>query len=268
MVSRSKEFLDRFIEDPDSVYKASDDLSSDEKQSIMQVEEYLISSRLEQQLSPERNHITRRDEEELSWIVDMVSSGGTYQKAADMIEKEPGMESVVQEMVYAMKVMDGNRKSVPGYLMDMVRSSNANVAGRVPAIVVRIAEDGLHVIKSAVQGFVGLPVAAVSVRSAAVQEKTNRIELVQNIGEDSEEALVHYEIVSEGEKSVTLGLQFPGISSDFQVNLRQDGRLVDARMINRGEHSALTFDHLTPGHYDVEIKGGLNKTFPIFIEEV
>jgi hypothetical protein len=268
MVSRNKEILDRFFEDPDSVYKTGEELSSEDRKSIMQAEEFLISSMVEERLSPERNHLFRRDEEELSWLVDMVYNGVSEPEAAAMLDAEPGMDAAVGEMAFAIKSMESEKKPVPGYLMDMVRSSNAKVAGRVPAIMIRIAEDGLHVIKSALQGFIGLPVAAVTVRaSAAVQEKTNRIELIQNIGED-EETFVHYEIVSEGNRSVTLGLQIPQSNTDFRVNLRQDGRLVDARLVNKGEQTALTFDHLTPGHYEIEIKGGLNRTFPIFIEEV
>jgi len=268
MIFGQDKFTEKFLTEPESVYEKVDQLGEDEKRALMSVEEFFVDLQLENRLSTERMHPARRDEAGLAWMVDAISGeNGEAGAASEKLGDNPEIVPIMQELIYAKKAMEGDRYEVPAYLMDMVRARSTGAAGALPAVIIRMAEDGLHVMKSALQGFIGLPTAPVAVRSAAAtQERTARVELRQSLGNMSEHP-VHYEIVREAEHSVTISLTIPEIGVDYGVYLRQDGRLVDARMVNGGESVVVTFDHLTPGRYEIEFKGGLKMTFPVHIED-
>jgi hypothetical protein len=269
MAIGTEKITERFLTEPESVYEQIDRLTDTEKRTLMELEEFFVGIQLENRLSADRVQPAKRDEAGLAWIVDALSAETEdTQVALDKLAAEDDVAPVIQELLYAKKAMEGERRNVPSYLMDMVRARSSGAAGALPAVVIRMAEDGLHVMKSALQGFLGLPSAPVTVRSAAAtQERTARVELVQSL-DDSSNQLIRYEVVREAEHSVTISISIPDQDLDYGINLRQDGRLVDARMVNGGEAIVVTFDHLTPGRYEVEFKGGISKTFPIHIEDV
>lgn len=268
MLSGKDKIIERFLTEPESVYEHIDQLNESDKRTLMELEEFFVGLQLENRLSTDRVHPAKRDEAGLAWMVDAISGeNGDARAALGNIASEPEIGPIIQELLYAYKAMEGDRHSVPSYLIEMIRARSSGAVGALPAVIIRMAEDGLHVMKSAMQGFLGLPTAPVAVRSAAAtQERTARVELIQSL-DDSSNQIVHYEVVREAEHSVTISISIPDLGLDYGINLRQDGRLVDARMVNGGEAIVVTFDHLTPGRYEIEFKGGIEKTFPIHIED-
>lgn len=168
-----------------------------------------------------------------------------------------------QEVLSACYGMD-SVKSTPlpealRYCVDSFFKSPAKK--KSPSLIVKIVEEGIQVVASSLQGFALMSEAQIATRSAAKQ--ANRIEVSQS-SIDTQEMLVDYKILRESKDEIMLALELTKTYGQYTLQLKQDGRTVDSRMLRKGEYST-AFNKLKPGEYELEISGPANLTVGILI---
>lgn len=271
------DLIDAFFTDPDSLYEGASGLDPDTRKALYSLEEFFVGLLQGQHAESLREKGSVPPEMELAeWVERLEAEGeATGETYHEFLSRYPDAFQAIQQILDAKKVMmDGHRKPVPPLLMEVVRRSETlpflrkETPAAIPAIVLGLARDGLRMIKSTLQGMAYIPQAVVATRAASpslMEKGKPRLELRQSLGSASDPHL-RYEILRESDREIMLTLHFENKIGPYRVSLKQEGRILDSRIVGKSEES-LQFSRLTPGDYTVEIRGGLDHEFGIMIRE-
>ncbi len=150
----------------------------------------------------------------------------------------------------------GGRAKLPLALRNVVATTLAGPVEKTaaPALLVRMMQDTIQVIKSSFQNVSLQNSEALAVRSSAAtapRERTDKFELRQVVSVD---LTIFYEILRENGNAVLLRVHLEPEPAFCRVNLLQNNRIVTSLNYVRGENG-ITFQRLSPGSYRIEIKG-------------
>jgi hypothetical protein len=218
-------------------------------------------------------------ESEIIAFMESYSDKSTMQERdavfSGFITKHPDMAIPVQQIFYAMSRFSATEdKKVPQALMNLIEydykksKESGKQSETVPAMVIRIAQGGLEIVKSTLQGFTVQEVTAVSMRSAAAlaqPPRNTRIQLEQTIS-SSEDPRIIYNLIQETRESITLSISILNNPGKSRIDLKQDGQIMDSVNVQNAETTSANFSHLSPGFYEVDIRGALNRSFGILIQ--
>lgn len=248
----------KIFQDPESFYQSLESVDPIQKKALMQIEEALVHFQVYTALENSPEQAIGYSEVEIASIVDRVKNDEiSTDELMGIIEKEPALLATFAQVIKAMAVMEkGKMRRVPGALLNAIKIQKGSLQ-RIPSMIVRITSDGLHITRSILQGIAAAGDQATPTRGSATEEltgeKMNRSEFYQKI-EGLENFNLRYEVIKESENTITLAVVFEGEVIDYRINLRQDGRIVDAKVIPRNEKQ-VSFDHLYPGTYELEMNG-------------
>ena len=243
------EFINKFLNDPESFYNSIESLSSKEIESMMNFEEMLVELKF--------SGLQAHDENRISILVDQLRAG--KKNDADVSD----LSSALEILSAYKKMEQGSKRPVPDALMAVIERTLGHKKHPAPSLVVKLVEDGIRVIKSTMQGVTFIPQPVPSMRSAAVvQKNTAPLTFRQEFSGNT----IEYSILKESSDDMMLTMNFPDKMGRYNVQLKSGSRIVDAVKLSEQEKS-VTFRKLDAGYYDIEISGTLNHTFCIFIEK-
>lgn len=246
-----------FMERPEELYAAPEQLSTEARRELFEIEEELVTLLAGQNQAG----AAAGAEEEAALAADGLLRG----------DASTGMNpAAVRAYLDVQRMQDQSpREALPEVLAAVVaRSLGADARtespAAVPAMIVRL-EAGLQVIKSVARGLRLQTEELVATRAAVSTPEVRRSQVI--LKEVVDDRLIEYEVLSESDESVSLLVRFPEPGSSrnrIRVALRESGRLLDSR--SPDADGQICFEHLAAGSYELEFSGALRHTCPIVID--
>ena len=228
----------KFLENPISLYDAPEKFTPQEKRAVYALEEQLAAVLLSGMTMPDPNPEGEARNAAPAKIM--------QSRADDLLMKNPSLPT----------------RSIPQALLGIVRKTGAVSETQSPDFIVRLAAGGLNIIKSTFRGYIEEPLALSATRAPQeVQERSRAFVRHASAGGDGRQI----RMIRDANDSVTLAVHFTkNIPERLQALLMQEDRLIDSRVLPRGENS-IYFNSLTPGRYRLKLGGDITDTTDITI---